>query len=312
MKRTTTVLATALTFVLATGAMAGCGNQQASTTEPEATTEATESAETTEATAQTQEELIAEFKNAIANVPDCKSVTAEEESSSLFKDDDEAITSKSIYKFDESGEKLRTSSESEISGIKLTYYTEGDDAVLVTDGPAYSGTVEQFDLVQGKGLQAYLEDLIGAQGMLADCAASVEKTETNGLTFYTLTLDIDKYTAADEALQLLADSGSKLVETIVTIGFEEDGNIASIDRKYDFGTSTATRNVVFKDHNSTTVDPMPEATNTYEEMEADMETKLDEMFGGDEAADAAEQATDEQTTEPATDGQAAESEQTTK
>ena len=278
MKRTTTtIIATALSAVLATGALAGCGSQQAAPSEEPAATEATTEA-TTE---QTTEELVAEFKEAAAKAPTYQSVTiTAEETTTLTGEDansDETIASKTVYKFDNSGDQLKTSADAEIADVKMTYYTDGDAAVLVTDEGVYSGTVEQFELNFADGVEAFLKESVGSADIFADCAADVEKTETNGLTFYTLTLDPQKYTASDESLQMLADYGSPIEEALVTIGFEEDGSLASLDRKLTYPQSTFVKNMSFSDYNATVVDPMPEATKTFEEMESDIETKLGEF-----------------------------------
>ncbi|MBR3159737.1 MAG: hypothetical protein IKF14_11655 [Atopobiaceae bacterium] len=282
MKRTTTtIIATALSAVLATGALAGCGSQQAAPSEEPAATEATTEATTEAATEQTTEELVAEFKEAAAKAPTYQSVTiTAEETTTLTGEDansDENITSKTVYKFDNSGDQLKTSADAEIADVKMTYYTDGDAAVLVTDEGVYSGTVEQFELNFADGVEAFLKESVGSADVFADCAAEVEKTETNGLTFYTLTLDPQKYTASDESLQMLADYGSPIEEALVTIGFEEDGSLASLDRKLTYPQSTFVKNMSFSVYNATVVDPMPEATKTFEEMGSDIETKLGEF-----------------------------------
>ena len=298
MKRITICIAAALAAALAVGALAGCSGQSSSAStsgsasseaaSASASAEASESAEasgsesaTSEqaASGQSTEELVAEFKDVAAKVPAYKSVTitAEESSTSKNSDtgEDESIESTTVYKFDETGDALKTSIEAEISGIKLKYVTDGDAAVIVTDGPIYSGTVEQFDLPSAGGPGAYLDDTIGDLDTLAACAASVEKMESHGLTFYTLTLDPEKYIASDESLKLLADYGSPVIEALVTVGFEEDGSICSIDKKVAYSDVTAVDNLMFSDYGATTVEPLPEADKTYEEMEADMQEKLD-------------------------------------
>ena len=44
-----------------------------------------------------------------------------------------------------------------------------------------------------------------------------------------MTLDPQKYIDSDEALRILVDSGTKVEGAIITVGFEEDGSIVSID-----------------------------------------------------------------------------------
>ena len=281
MKHVSTVVATALGLALATGALAGCGGQQASTTDnPAASAE--------QAAVQTTEELVAEFKQAVADVPEYTSatVTLEEISTSPNEspDGEETIESKTVYKFDKSGGQLKTSANVDMSGLKLEYITDGDNAVFVSDGPVYSGTTEQFDLNFSDGLEAFLLDSIGDLNVLADCAADAEKMESKGLTFYTFTLDPEKYIASDEALKTLADYGTTVKEAMVTVGFDEDGTIASIDRTIDYGDTIASKHMVFSDYNSTVVEAMPEATKTFEEMEADSQAKLDALYGEDDAA----------------------------
>ena len=275
-----TIVATALGLTLAVGALTGCSGQQASTSadaDGAATTEATaeQSAE------QSVEELAAEFKQALQNAPAYTSVTLNVEESSQATGDADPISSTTVYKFDASGDALRTSAQVDIGGVQLSYYTEGDNAVFVSDGPVYGGTNEQFDLIQAQGVDAFMNDLIGDYAMFADMSSDIEKMESNGLTFYLMTVDSAKYIEADESLKGLADSGSALQGCDVTVGFEEDGSICSVDRKLVFGDVVALKNVGFSDYDATVVDPMPEATSTYEQMLADEEAKLDEVFGED-------------------------------
>ena len=75
MKRTTLFIVAAIAAALAVGAMMGCSSQQAS-----------------------QDDLIAEYKDALANVPECESVTVAVEDSATFPGEDEIVET-SIYKF---------------------------------------------------------------------------------------------------------------------------------------------------------------------------------------------------------------------
>ncbi len=249
-----------------------------------------------------------ELKDAIANAPAFKSVSVEEETEAVFEAEaaDEAsdssasseageasasaeaagtteaeaesqtITSKSTYKFDESGDKVKTSTESKIEDITLKYFTDGDDAVFVTDGPSYSGTTEQFGIEHAKGFAAYLTSTIGDLTTMADCASKVEKMESSGLAIYTVTLDPQKYIASEDVLRMMAEGGDAVKEALLTITFEENGSIVGIDLvvSYEKGHMTG-KHLMIGDYDSTTIDPMPEADRTYEEMEADMKLKLD-------------------------------------
>lgn len=131
MKRTNTCFAVALSAALAMGMMAGCGNQSASPESAPAESAAESAAESTEATTdtasadaeQSQDEIIAELKAAIANPFAYKSVTINETVNPLTKGEeeaagDEAVSSKGVYKFDASGDKLRTSMEATVSDVR--------------------------------------------------------------------------------------------------------------------------------------------------------------------------------------------------
>ena len=285
MKRITSIIVTALVAALAACALAGCGGQSASSS-ASASDSGSGSASASAEAEQSQDELTAELKDALANVPAYKSVTIEAEDSTVSEGDGEAVTATTVYKFDASGEALKTSAEIEIMDVKLAYYTDGDNAVCVTDGPVYSGTVEQFELTYAAGAEAYLKDAIGDFDTLIDCAAQVEKMESNGLTFYMLTLDPEKYIASDEALKLLAEYGSPVKEAFFTIGFEEDGSIASLDLAVSYEDSQKLTNLMLKDYDSTTIDPMPEATRTFEDMEEDMQLKYDALYAQLDASEA--------------------------
>lgn len=313
MKRMTLVIVAALAAALAVFAIAGCSSQSASSASTSGSTSASAASE------QSQEEIIAELKGAIANAPAYKSVTitvgesstvtdkaeaAEDDSSesaasseaasseSAAADDAdteyEAIEAKTVYKFDASGETLKTSMVAEIEGITLQYFTDGDAAVFVSDGPVYSGTTEQFDLAHTNGVETFLVEEIGDLNTLVDCAAEAEKMESNGMTFYLLTLDPEKYIASDEILQIMADAGSPVKEASLTIGFEEDGSIASIDLATTYDDVKVWKGLMFSDYDNTAIDPMPEADKTYEEMEADTQAKLDALAAELEEAESAE------------------------
>lgn len=297
MKRTTTLMAAALSMTLVAGALVGCGGQQSSTSD---STSAATSATTA---AQTQEELVAELKKVSADSPEFKSVTVIEtdvstpvgnsESSSESTDEasseesttSDVISGTGIYKFDASGEQLRTSAEVEALGIKETYYTDGENAVRVTDGPIYGGTAEQFSLIQAKGLRDFITSKIGNLDTLTSCLGSIEKTQQDGITTYTLTLDPQKYTDSDEILRLMADTGNPLQEAVVTFNLDQNGNIVSMSSKMSYATVVSETTLSFSDFDNTTVDPMPEATSTYEQMEADIQAKLEEAFSDNSSSD---------------------------
>ena len=269
MKRTTMYIVLALAAALAMGLMAGCSSQPASSSS------AGDSASA--ATEQTQEQVIAELKDALANVPEYKSVTITEDDEATAVEDSEPIKGTTVYKYDASSDKLKTSMEGTVGDITIAYYTDGDDVVCVTDAGNYAGTTEQFDRSWFTSADALVKDAIGDFDALIDCAATVEKMDAQGLTAYTLTLDPEKYMASDEILTSLAEVGDPVKESLVTFTFNEDGSIGAIDKKDTYEKSTDLTTLVFSDYDSTTVDPLPEATKTYEDMEAEMMAKLDAM-----------------------------------
>ena len=285
MRYARTFIATALSVTLAAGALVGCGGQQESVQN--------EATQAPEAASQSQEELIAEFKEALAGVPAYKSVTLEVEETSVYpgedSSDDETFTAKTLYKFDASGSKLRTSAEVSIDKLKLVYYTDGTDAVFVSDGPVYSGTTEQFDLGFADGVEDYLDDAIGDLDDLVAYVDTVEKVEKDGLRLYTLALDADAYAASDDNLQLLKDSGTTLAEAQVSVGFGSDGRIASLGKNLSFEDFSRMTDILFSDYDNTAVEAMPKADKTFEQMEADSQAKLDALaaqIDADEAEDA--------------------------
>lgn len=260
--------------------MVGCGSQQATPDDSAATT------------AQSQEEIIAELKDAIANVPAYKSVTITEVDSAFSNDNaatnetgnttdalPDVVEATSVYKFDASGNKLKTSVDSNTMGVKMQYYTDGDNAVYVSDGPVYSGTTEQFNLSQANGVEAYVTETIGDLGLITDCIANVTKQQQSSMTVYTLELDPKEYVKSDEALSILSDYGDSVKKAVITIGFNEDGRIVYLDNTTDFSKTVSKKNLSFADFDATVIDPMPKATKKYEDLQADREAKLDAMFG---------------------------------
>ena len=280
MKYTSAYIGLALAAALAMGLMAGCSSQQAPSGQEAG------SAAASAVTGQAQDEIISELKDAIANIPAYESVTITEETATSFPDDAEAegtaapsddLTSTTVYRFDASGDALKTSLTAEIGDIKLEYFSDGDEAVCVTDGPVYSGTTEQFDLESFKGADAYLESTIGDLDTLVDCAATVEKTQTGATVAYRLTLDPDKYIASDEILTTMAESGDPVLGAAITIEFGEDGSIASIDKVVEYEKLVASWSLAFSDYDSTVIAAMPEADKTFEEMDADIQDKMDAL-----------------------------------
>ena len=176
----------------------------------------------------------------------------------------------------------------QIDDITLQYFTEGDDAVCVTDGPVYSGTVEQFDLQHAAGAKAYLQSATGELGKIFDCVDTVKKSQQDGMAVYEMTLDPEKRIASDEIYKIMADNGDPLVAESIILGFDEKGYLVWANEKREFKGSVAEKNIMLTDFDNTVVDPMPKADKTYEEMEADIDAKYEVFFAELEKAEGVE------------------------
>ena len=295
MKRVSAIIVATLIATLAICVVAGCSGQSASSS----------------AAKQTPEEIIAELKGAIANQPEFKSVTLTEVSISTFKNaatteggasgeaasskaasseaassesaaaedpvDANAIKSKTVVKFDESGEALKTDAIYEIEDIKLEYYSDGDKAVCVTDGPVYSGTTEQFDQPQFAGFEACFYGAVGDLNTCIDCFDTVVKEQQGDVTVYTVTLDPEKYMASDEILTMMKDAGDPVLSAVFTFSIDKDGRLVSLNRVVDYNVSSIDVTHALSDFDSTVIGPMPEADKTYEEMESDINVKFEQL-----------------------------------
>lgn len=293
MKRTTILTTTLLAATLMAAPLVGCGGQTSSS----ATSASTSDSATASTAEQSQDEIVAELKDAIASEPAYKTVTltqlteatpkgeadtAEDASSDATSSantttdelsSSDTITSKTVYKFDASGDELKTDMTGEIEGVKIRYCSDGDEAVCVTDGPVYSGTTEQFGEAHFAGVEAFLKEEVGDLNTLIGCADTVEKAQEGDLTVYTLTLDPEKYMASDEILTMMKEYGDPVVSAVFELGFDGEGHLASIHEAVEYSASIADRTYTLSDFDSTEVGPMPEADKTYEEMEADIDEK---------------------------------------
>ena len=272
------------------------------------------------ASEQSNDEVLAELKDVSSKMPAFKSVTITDQTVSVLSNVSEATTTDSsasaasseaaasesaaaessasaesstiasttVYKFDESGDKVRTSVKSEIEDITLQYFTEGDDAVCVTDGPAYSGTTDQFGLEHAAGAKAYLESATGDLNTIFNCVKTATKSQQDGMTVYELTLDPEKRIASDEVFQILADAGDPVQAESIILGFDDKGYLVWANEKREFKLSSLEKNLMLTDFDNTTVEPMPKADKTYEEMEADIDEKYDAFFADLDKNEAAE------------------------
>lgn len=311
MNRKSIYCAAAIAAVMALGAMAGCSGQQASSAAaPSAAAPSAAASASASAAAEvekSQEEIIADLKAALENVPAYKSVTITEKtlawmnaaSESAVEDSDAASASSesasasaesasaasaeaeapdntdievvTVYKFDESGDKPKTSSVLEDKETQMEYYSEGDDVVCVSDGTAYSGTAEQFETRHTEGAEAYLKNAIGDLDAFVDCIDTVSEGVIEGVNGFELILDAKKAAEVDEELKTVAEVGSPAKDVYITVGFDDAGRIAWMTRTCVFDTITSSTLLDLTDYDSTVVDPLPEASKTYEDLAAELQ-----------------------------------------
>ena len=289
MKRTNIFFVTALSATLALGALAGCGKQaqdQAKEQKEEVQEQVQE---------QTQEALLKEFEDAATKAPAYKSVTVNEESTAEFTGESEegsgpdSITSKAVYKFDESGEAPKTSSEVSFADIKLKYVTDGDKAVCVTDQGNYAGTADDFALDFAQGFKAYLKKMIGEPKDLVACASEIAKDKQGDDTVWTLKLDPAKYMQTSDVLKMIADSEDPITEETITVTFDKDGNITAMGGKSVFKNDHFSENkLAFSDFDKTTVEALPQADKSFEDYQKDEELKLSELIEESDEAEKTE------------------------
>lgn len=311
MKRAGIFLVMSLAAVLAVGALAGCSNQQSSSAASSSAASASSAQSHDEVVAELKnavanqpafksvtvtEESAAFVKDAAetatagssasaasseaassASAAASESASAASSAASEASGEADAIRAKTVYKFDASGDKLKTETTSEIDDVKIAYYSDGTDAVCVTDGPVYSGTTEQFELIQFAGYDALIAEEVGDPNKIIDCVDTVTKEQQGDLTVYTLKLDAKKYIQSDEILTIMAEAGDPVLAATYVIGFDKDGHLAKLDSLVEYQATTAERNLTMSGFDSTVLDPMPAADKTYEEMESDIQAKWDEL-----------------------------------
>ena len=184
------------------------------------------------------------------------------------------------------GDQLKESITAEYEGEKLQYFTDGNNAVFVSDGTAYSGTTEQFGTQDYSGFDTFVAHVVGDLETLVGCASSAEKMESKDLTLYMLSFDPQKYIATDPTLTMLSEAGMPVKDAILTIGFDKGGNVASMIAAINFEDSGLVETLEFSDFDSTVVDPTPEATKTYEQMDKDMQQQIEQLMKELDALDA--------------------------
>ena len=120
---------------------------------------------------------------------------------------------------------------------------------------------------------------MGDLSVLVDCASAVEKTENDGIVTYTLTLDPKKYTETNEAYKIMTANGDELVDVKLVLSFDKDGYIVKTCQTSEFsGGIKSTVELTLSDYDKTTVQDMPEATATYDQMNSDIQKKMSDFF----------------------------------
>lgn len=215
--------------------------------------------------------IIDELKDAIAGRPAYKSVTLTELVKGSTKTDaPDTIEPKIVYKFDASGKKLRTDMTGEIGDTTFRYCSEGDAAVCVTGGSAYSGTTEQFGLAHFAGIEACLAEKIGDMNKIIECIATVTKEQQGELAVYALTLDPEKYIASDETLIAMKAGGNPVLSASFEFGFDKDGNLAFTHGVIEYTASITDGTYTLSGFDGTVVEPMPAANKTFADLEVEM------------------------------------------
>ncbi len=246
MRKTATYIIVILAAILAMGVLAGCNSQ--STSE------------------QSQEQLITELKEAVENAPEYTSITITENNWTKTANSEEGgegseeyLESTFVYKFDSGDGTLKTSSKpAQPDPLAVEYYTTGEDAVYVMDGEAYSGTIDEFGMLQSDGVDEFLNVTFGNMDKIIDSIETISKEETDGITTYTLSIDLEKYLGSADAA----------TNCVMTIGIDGDGRIVSETGSEASGDVSYGVNITFSDYDNTTVDPAPEATKTYDDFAA--------------------------------------------
>ena len=275
MKRVVMYIAMVFSVVLAMGTLAGCGQNASSGSSSAPSTSPA-------ASKQSKDEVIAELKNITSKNPEIKSITVNEKTAWTYTNEEtakpETVQATGVYKFDMNGTEPKESITAEYADKKLQYFIDSKKDVLVIDGTAYSGTTEQFGTKDYIGFETFVKHVIGDFDTIAGCATSAEKADSSGPASYMLTLDPEKYMASDEALTALKELVFPVKDALLTIVFDEKGNVSMMSMIVGFEGSSIEETLEFSDFNSTVVDPAPEATKTYEEMEKSMQMEIQTLM----------------------------------
>ena len=255
------------------------------------------------------EETVAQLKEAMENAKDFKSVTithnvgvevdasqlaksesaqsasseaAESDESAESADDSDTATAEdtslnttTVYKFDQSGDAVKSSSTSDFQGSTFKSYLDGDKATVEVGDNAFAGTVQEMSAQELTSIDELLKTKVGDFEAITSCvsAADVEKQGDN--TVYALVIDADKYTETDEIEKALAKAGLKKEVFTVSYEFGADGKLLSVSVNTTTPIDTTQATLKFTDYDATVVDQAPETDKTYADMSAEMQKTID-------------------------------------
>lgn len=297
---------------LIAGTLVGCGGQAASSSasasaaSASATSPASQSAETKATT----EETVAQLKEAMEKAGDFKSVTithnvavevdkaqltvsstaqsgsaqsasasAAESASSAAASDaadgNTSINTTTVYKFDQSGDTVKSSSTSEFLDSTFKTFVDGDKAVIDIDGDAYAGGVEEMHAHELASVDNLLKSKVGDFETITSCVSTADVDKQGDNTVYALVIDTEKYTEADETEKALANAGMKKEAFTVSFEFGADGKLLSVSYNETSSFETTQATLKFTDYDATVVEQAPETNKTYADMSAEIQAAVD-------------------------------------
>ena len=189
--------------------------------------------------------------------------------------EDTSLNTTTVYKFDQSGDAVKSSSTSDFQGSTFKSYLDGDKATVEVGGNAFAGTVQEMSAHELTSIDELLKTKVGDFEAITSCvsAADVEKQGDN--TVYALVIDADKYTETDEIEKALAKAGLKKEVFTVSYEFGADGKLLSVSVNTTTPIDTTQATLRFTDYDATVVDQAPETDKTYADMSAEMQKTID-------------------------------------
>lgn len=318
MKRIVKLAVPMFAAALIAGTMVGCGGQasssasaSASAASSSAASASASAAASSDAAEASTEEVVEQLKAAMEGAKNFQSVTVTHQSGAEFdlakiealvgadsesassasasaeaasseaSEEAPSFTTETVYKFDFSGETVKSCSTTNLFDSLINAYVDGDRAVIDFDGDAYGGTIEEMGADDMTSFDGFLNTKLGDFDTIISCVdkAVVEKQGAN--TVYVITVDPAEYAKHDELAQSLAEAGIETELLGLCYEFDANGKLVSISRfeATTLGTDEAT--LTFTDYDATVVDPAPETDKTYEDMTADMTAAMEAIDAED-------------------------------